>query len=95
MFILVHGEKLTSIAEITPKLVKFIGDTAHVTCTVFNPSKFNISWVKVNKEAHSKPVTLSVGKFLMINDSRFSLRQDISSTRYYDSNCYTLRVLTY
>lgn len=93
--VLVHGHRLTAISEITPKLIKTPGSTAYLTCTVFNPMKFNISWVMVDKESHSKTI-LSFGKTLLFKNPRFSLRQDIISTKHFDSNCYTLQVsITY
>lgn len=87
-----YCQRLTAISSITKPFIRDLGSTASITCTVFNPLKYNISWVKIHEPDDANPVILSIGNKVLINDSRFSLVQDIISTKHYDSNCYTLKV---
>jgi len=93
IYVLIYYQNLTTISGITQYSTKDIGSMRTLTCTVFNPMKNNITWVKVNEENDTNFVVLSIDKKVFIENSRFSLVQDIIRTSYFDSNCYTLQLL--
>jgi len=94
IYILVYCQTLTVISDITPKSIKDIGSIVKLTCTVYNPLNFKISWLKVNEDDDMNFVVLSKGNKVFINDTRFSLTQDVVSTKYFNRKCYTLQVIT-
>jgi len=88
IFILVYSQNETDISDISEKTVYDMDATAQLICSVSHPKNFNISWMKVNV----KNVVLTYGNNTVINNSRFSLRQDIIATKLYNINAYTLLV---
>lgn len=85
--ILVYSYKLPTISYITPKIIKNIGDSAELTCTVLNALDYLVLWEKINKEGFDDPNVLSVGSKLIIKNSRYSVKK-INGT-----STYTLKVL--
>lgn len=95
IFILVNCHKTTNVSVGIDKWIKIVGGLTKFTCVVLYPIDFGVSWIKVNKEDITESVVLTNGNRVIINDTRFSLRQDIVTTNQFDASCYTLLVLKY
>lgn len=94
IFILVNCQ-MTTISGITRNYIEDVGNTVELTCTIFRPMAFNVSWVKVNEKNSNNSVVISNGNTVLIGDSRYSANQDIVFTKYFERNCYTLQVSSY
>lgn len=62
------------ITYISPEVVRDIGETAELNCTVDNPSDFSVLWSK--KAKNQDPVPMSIGNILTVKDRRFNLTTD-------------------
>lgn len=55
---------------------------------------YSISWLKVDKnENATEPTVISKDNEVFFPEPKFSIRQDIVYTEYYERNCYTLQVI--
>lgn len=84
MNILATAELTPRISYISPELVKDIGDTADLRCSVQDAQDFPVVWIKVGD---NYPLIISVGSSLVVPDNRYSVRFDAASSSY------TLKVL--
>lgn len=62
------------ITFISPEVIRDIGDSAELNCTVDNPNDFSVLWSK--KAKNQDPVPLSIGNHLTVKDRRFNLTSD-------------------
>ncbi|XP_052893350.1 lachesin [Anopheles moucheti] len=77
----VRGQRTPTISYITQEQIKDIGGTVELECSVLYASDYSVHWVKTSSD-RSDVVFLSTGSSLVLKDSRFSLRYDLSSTSY-------------
>jgi len=91
-FILVYCQQITNIYDVIEKSVNVVGGTEKLVCIVMYPFDLNISWVKIDKENISKPIVLTYGNEVVIDDSRFTLQKDIVVRKIFNGKCYTLTV---
>uniref|UniRef100_A0A182PQD8 Ig-like domain-containing protein n=1 Tax=Anopheles epiroticus TaxID=199890 RepID=A0A182PQD8_9DIPT len=77
----VQAQRTPTISYITQEQIKDIGGTVELECSVLYASEYSVHWVKTSND-RSDPVFLSTGSSLVLKDSRFSLRYDVSSTSY-------------
>ncbi|XP_053662636.1 lachesin [Anopheles marshallii] len=77
----VRGQRTPTISYITQEQIKDIGGTVELDCSVLYASDYSVHWVKTSND-RSDVVFLSTGSSLVLKDSRFSLRYDLSSTSY-------------
>ncbi|XP_053677419.1 lachesin [Anopheles nili] len=75
------GQRTPTISYITQEQIKDIGGTVELACSVQYGSEYSVHWVKTTND-RSDVVFLSTGSSLVLKDSRFSLRYDLSSTTY-------------
>lgn len=57
----------------TQKMIKDIGDTVELKCTILHAAEFPILWFKIDRENKTQPVPLGCKNTKLINDPRFSL----------------------
>uniref|UniRef100_A0A1Y9IVE3 Ig-like domain-containing protein n=1 Tax=Anopheles minimus TaxID=112268 RepID=A0A1Y9IVE3_9DIPT len=77
----VRGQRTPTISYITQEQIKDIGGTVELECSVLYANDYSVHWVKTSSD-RSDVVFLSTGSSLVLKDSRFSLRYDLSSTSY-------------
>uniref|UniRef100_A0A182MQR1 Ig-like domain-containing protein n=1 Tax=Anopheles culicifacies TaxID=139723 RepID=A0A182MQR1_9DIPT len=77
----VCGQRTPTISYMTQEQIKDIGGTVELECSVLYASDYSVHWVKTSSD-RSDVVFLSTGSSLVLKDSRFSLRYDLSSTTY-------------
>ncbi|XP_041767834.1 lachesin [Anopheles merus] len=75
------AQRTPTISYITQEQIKDIGGTVELECSVLYASDYSVHWVKTSND-RSDTVFLSTGSSLVLKDSRFSLRYDLSSTSY-------------
>lgn len=76
-----RAQRTPTISYITQEQIKDIGGTVELECSVLYASDYSVHWVKTSND-RSDTVFLSTGSSLVLKDSRFSLRYDLSSTSY-------------
>ena len=78
----VYTQRTPIIARITEDLIKDIGGTAEISCSVLYSQSYTVLWEKLESERSTDPILLSSDTTPHIRDSRFSLRYDTASTTY-------------
>uniref|UniRef100_A0A182Q3U4 Ig-like domain-containing protein n=1 Tax=Anopheles farauti TaxID=69004 RepID=A0A182Q3U4_9DIPT len=76
-----RAQRTPTISYITQEQIKDIGGTVELECAVLYANEYSVHWVKTSND-RSDVVFLSTGSSLVLKDSRFSLRYDLSSTTY-------------
>uniref|UniRef100_A0AAG5D6L7 Ig-like domain-containing protein n=1 Tax=Anopheles atroparvus TaxID=41427 RepID=A0AAG5D6L7_ANOAO len=77
----VGAQRTPTISYITQEQIKDIGGTVELECSVLYASDYSVHWIKTSND-RSDVVFLSTGSSLVLKDSRFSLRYDLSSSSY-------------
>ncbi|KFB51715.1 AGAP007500-PA-like protein [Anopheles sinensis] len=77
----VRGQRTPTISYITQEQIKDIGGTVELECSVLYATEYSVHWIKTSND-RSDVVFLSTGSSLVLKDSRFSLRYDLSSSSY-------------
>uniref|UniRef100_A0A1B0CCB4 Putative lachesin n=1 Tax=Lutzomyia longipalpis TaxID=7200 RepID=A0A1B0CCB4_LUTLO len=75
------AQRTPSISYITQEQIKDIGGTVELQCSVQYAKEYAVVWTKTGRD-RSDSVFLSTGSSLVIKDSRFAIRHDISSSTY-------------
>ncbi|XP_043475633.1 lachesin-like isoform X1 [Leptopilina heterotoma] len=75
-------QRTPSISYISQEQIKDIGSSVEMQCSVQYATDFSILWMKKGRSYDSTSLPLSTGATLIVQDSRFALRYDQSSSTY-------------
>nr|QHB15674.1 catalase-like protein [Bemisia tabaci] len=75
-------QRSPTIARISPEQLKNVGGIAELECSVQYAQEYPILWVKADRLNGSEQLPISSGSSLIVRDSRFALRHDVSSSTY-------------
>lgn len=78
----VASQQNPSIVHITPRKVVDMGDTIDLSCSVQYASNYPIIWTKLNDNLNDPPLFISRDAALTVQDNRYSIRHDDSSSTY-------------
>lgn len=75
-------QRTPSISHISQEQIKDIGGVVELECSVQYAQDYPVLWIKVNKNKQVDSLPISTSSSLIVRDSRFSLRYDVSSSTY-------------
>lgn len=75
------AQRTPSISYITQEQIKDIGGSVELQCSVQYASDYNVVWIKQGGDRFDS-VFISNSASLVLKDSRFALRYDVSSSTY-------------
>lgn len=78
---LINAQRTPSISYITQEQIKDIGGSVELQCSVQYASDYNVVWIKQGGDRFDS-VFISNSASLVLKDSRFALRYDVSSSTY-------------
>lgn len=76
--------KKADITYITPDIVRSVGDSVELQCTVLNPDSLSVLWSKTKKDDPTDQTVLSVNNVMLVTDNRHSIS--------FENDTYTLKV---
>lgn len=77
-----YCQRTPTISYISQEQIKDIGGTVELDCSVQYGQEYPVLWVRINRNRNNDPLFISTGSTLIIKDSRFALRYDMSSSTY-------------
>lgn len=77
-----NGQQNPTIVHITPGQTVDLGDTVDLSCSVQYGSNYPIIWTKLSENPTSPPLFISRDAALTVQDNRYSIRHDDSSSTY-------------
>ncbi|KAL0280579.1 UNVERIFIED_CONTAM: hypothetical protein PYX00_001835 [Menopon gallinae] len=77
-----YCQRTPTISYISQEQIKDIGGTVELECSVQYAGEYPVVWMRRNRNKDNDPLPISSTGTLIIKDSRFALRYDLSSSTY-------------